>query len=161
MFKLFKMLFSPKEEKTTKSVKEQKEEILLRKNSHKYIREILLEGSRDFDYKYFIKYVEESNYVSEYIREITLKRIKVIKPVYFLEDEMNNYLEKTVGYFIESEEMILNDTLEHLKYIEEMDKKIINSKNEIINHIKEAKSSISKANELISSLDDKLTIKGD
>lgn len=125
MFGFIKRVFLPKKEEPKLSVEEEYSKLKDALEKQKFYYKIINDFSyEDFDFSTFRKYVEESEYVTEYIRDKTLKRLNVIKPLFFFKDESIAYIIETVEFFLSSEAIVLEETLEHIKLIKQGEKLI-------------------------------------
>lgn len=146
MFKFFKNLFSPKEERKIFNVELEYEKLLdcLKKHEIFYSYE-KNKTDKVFDYNSFTEYVGKSEYVNDYIREKTLERLKVLRPVFFYKDEMDAYLFMTINFFLKYEHKAISSVIEHIETIRESNKIIEENTKELNKRVEEALSAIEEA----------------
>lgn len=140
MFGFIKNLFLPKKEGPKLSVEEEYNKILDSLDEHEIYYKLIKEfDPYEFDFDRFKTYVEESEYVTEYIREKTLKRLSVIKPLLFFNKKTNDYSIEIIKFFLQSEAIVLEETLNHIKLIKQGEKIIQEDLDEINTKINKVK----------------------
>lgn len=146
MFGFLKNLFSSNKERKVFNVEEEYKKLLncLEKHNIFYSYEKDKSGEL-FDYKSFYEYVEKSEYVSDYIREKTLERLEVLKPVFFYRDEISGYLFMTIDFFLKYEHKAISNLIEHIETIRENNKIIEENTKELNKRVEEAMATIEEA----------------
>lgn len=141
MFNFIKNVFvsSPEMEKRNFDYNEEIEKLKISIEKHKKFRNIDYHTLKDFK-----EYVENSEYVTDYIKGKTLRNISLLKPLYFLREETDKYLSMVTNYFLDAEIVKINDLFNHLSLLRERDRIIDDENNECELKIKEAKEFIEK-----------------
>lgn len=146
MFGFFKNLFSPNKERKMFNIEEDYKKLLDCLEKHEIFYSYEKDKSEEvFDYESFTEYVEKSEYVNDYIREKTLERLKVLKPVFFYKDEMDSYLFMTINFFLKYEHKAISNVIEHIETIRENNKIIEENTKELNKRVEEAMATIEEA----------------